>query len=429
MSSNNTSIKKTIQINPALFTLSKTRKNHHSGSRSGSGEKKAAPLISPNQLKTQLLRRIKEHKHRENREKEKEKENDSKGGGKGVANVNTSSNQDIAAYTDEFEESLNYLKSLSNQKEEIQKKTLKNYSSLSSPYSGSSYQNNTKNYVLPSVDLELPESLKEVVPSFQPINLDPFRLNYSVDNVVPYGVLKGGMKPTYRNFLKTQKNYGSLAGQPSVAVTTPISTISTPITNTPTVDRLERLKEKIRNKQEDLQQQKQVDEIVMTQNLIQKPVLAPAAAPAAPAAPAAVVNLPFVPSIREEADTGDNFFIDENVPMISNTSPGPGPVPINTKRFLKRTIRRKYTLGKSQLKKTVGILLKDRNTRKKVLMAHKDLKRTTIHDVKKYLRDHNLIKMGSNTPNDVVRKIYETAMLAGDITNHNNEVLLHNLSR
>lgn len=410
MSSNNTSIKKTIQINPALFTMSKTRKNHHSGSRSGggTGEKKAAPLISPNQLKTQLLRRIKEHKNRENRE------NDSKMGFKGAnTNRKENSNQDIAAYTDEFEESLNYLKSLSNQKEEIQKKTLKNYSSLlsSSPSSSSS---SSSSYLLPSVDLELPESLKEVVPSFHPVIQDPFRLNYSVDNVVPYGVLKGGMKPTYRSFLKTQKNYGSLADTKTPTIV--------PITNTPTVNRLERLKEKIRNKQEDLQQQRQVDNIVMTQNLIQKPI--------------ASINT----DMREQVAFPDEEKFELEVPVSMNINPHPSilpsslplnypQVPTNGRRFLKRTIRRKYTLGKSQLKKTVGILLKDRNTRKKVLMAHKDLKRTTIHDVKKYLRDHNLIKMGSNTPNDVVRKIYETAMLAGDITNHNNDVLLHNLSR
>ena len=409
MSSNNTSIKKTIQINPALFNISKTRKNHHSSSRSGggNGEKKVAPLISPNQLKTQLLRRIKEHKYRENRE------NDSKRMG-GGSNINTkekeNSNQDIAAYTDEFEESLNYLKSLSNQKEEIQKKTLKNYSSLLSSSSSRS-----SSYVLPSVDLELPESLKEVVPTFHPVIQDPFRLNYSVDNVVPYGVLKGGMKPTYRSFLKTQKNYGSLLGESSALIPT---TMASTITNTPTVNRLERLKEKIRNKQEDLQQQRQVDDIVMTQNLIQKPI----------------VNHSINTEIKEQVALADEEPV--SVPMNTNPSilpsslsPNYSQVPSNRRRFLKRTIRRKYTLGKSQLKRTVGILLKDRNTRKKVLMAHKDLKRTTIHDVKKYLRDHNLIKIGSNTPNDVVRKIYETAMLAGDITNHNNEVLLHNLSR
>ena len=34
--------------------------------------------------------------------------------------------------------------------------------------------------------------------------------------------------------------------------------------------------------------------------------------------------------------------------------------------------------------------------------------------------------MGSNAPNDVIRKIYETSMLAGEITNTNIDTLLHN---
>ena len=52
-----------------------------------------------------------------------------------------------------------------------------------------------------------------------------------------------------------------------------------------------------------------------------------------------------------------------------------------------------------------------------------------MNDVKLYLREHNLIKIGSNAPNDVLRKMYESSMLAGEITNSNAETLLHNFSK
>ena len=61
--------------------------------------------------------------------------------------------------------------------------------------------------------------------------------------------------------------------------------------------------------------------------------------------------------------------------------------------------------------------------------AHKALKSKPISYVKNKLREQNLIKVGSNAPNDILRKIYEDSTLAGDIVNTNSDTLLHNFMK
>ena len=56
----------------------------------------------------------------------------------------------------------------------------------------------------------------------------------------------------------------------------------------------------------------------------------------------------------------------------------------------------------------------------------KNFKIKKLSEIKLYLKKHGLIKVGSNAPENVMRQIYETAVLSGDVYNKSGEVLYHN---
>ena len=91
---------------------------------------------------------------------------------------------------------------------------------------------------------------------------------------------------------------------------------------------------------------------------------------------------------------------------------------------LKTTTKRFIHLGKKNGK--VGVLIKNQKTRKKILKDTNTLKKRPLSKIKKYLRKHNLIKIGSNAPEHIVRSIYENSFLSGDIYNKNIDTMLHN---
>jgi hypothetical protein len=403
---------KTISINPGLFSLggSKTKKN-----RDKKKLPEIKPLISPNVLKNKLLKRIKEHKQREtanldnNKRKltePKEKNNNNIGG----------NSEDVSKFSDEFSDSLNYLQTLSKQKkvndeklnyekqkqkrrEDLERKTVKNFQSISNSISQ------------PMVNIDLPEELKE---SSININTDSYKPNEEMIKInsnrdtVPYGILKGGTKPTYRDWTKTQRN--NIVTNPNAALTIEGSSFNRE--KSERENRLNNLREKLKLKQLDETIKKQ-DDLMLTQNLIQKPIIS--------------TIVPNIPNINiNTTQFSESINLDNNI-NINTCKPNEKIIAI--KKITKKTIKRKYTLGRSKIKKSVGVLVKDRGTRKKVLNAQKELKNKSINDIKTYLREHNLIKIGSNAPNDVVRKLYESSMLAGEITNSNVETLLHNFSK
>jgi hypothetical protein len=378
---------KTISINPSLFAMggAKTKKNR---------EKKlkptTAPLISPNVLKNKLLKRIKEHKQRET-------ENLENVGGGGTAHLSNKAADMIVS--DEFMESIEYLKTLSDERKkrtdiekrrsDLERNTVKHYQALNN--SESSHQ---------QVNIELPEELSGPLIKINTANLsaagggESISLSPYKNDIVPYGVLKGGLKPTFKDWNKTLRS--NIVTDSNLALTIQ----SNPLTNEKSAreNRLANLRTKLKEKQA-------------------------AGAPAKSMGGAVETIAVHAPSIASVVPT--SVVVVNSQPAKNTTNEGT----IATKRTTTRTIKRKYTLGRSKIQKTVAVLIKDRSTRRQVLHAQKDLKRKSINDVKAYLREHNLIKVGSTTPNDIMRKMYESAMLAGEIKNSNVDTLLHNFSK
>ena len=378
---------KTISINPNLFSISglktKTKKKR---------EKIAKPMktqiISPNVLKNKLLKRIKEHKQKETQQKETQQNLLDLSLKSGIVNeIYTSDENKDEIFSDEFNDSINYLQTLSNQKkikddnlkfklqknsqkQELERKTIKNHHSQDI-----------------NIQIDLPEELEQFIPqnSTTP-ELEPPSVSikpYTCDTV-PYGILKNGTKPTYRTWSKTQRN--NIVTDPNSALI--IKNAELNKSKTERENRLSNLREKLKKKHAEELNKNHENTLSIQPTLIE------------------TVEIPKF----------ENYA--QNNPQI-----------VGIKKITKKTIKKTYTLGKSKIKNTVGILIKDRGTRKKVLNAQKDLKKKPINDIKIYLRDHNLIKVGSNAPNDVLRKLYESSMLTGEITNTNTDTMLHNFSK
>jgi hypothetical protein len=96
------------------------------------------------------------------------------------------------------------------------------------------------------------------------------------------------------------------------------------------------------------------------------------------------------------------------------------------RRHLRKTITKKFKLGKQPGSNVVGVLIKNNDTRKNIQKECGLLKSKQLSEVKKYLVEKNLIKIGSTAPPGVIRNIYEASMLAGEVDNIGKGVILHN---
>lgn len=143
-----------------------------------------------------------------------------------------------------------------------------------------------------------------------------------------------------------------------------------------------------------------------------------------------------------------NFFnkTKKNINNIFESAPPPSGLEIRTREILeknsnkpnnygaihrrnkqKRIMRRSYKTGKSLKIPKITVLISNKTIRNNTNLKIMKTKEVPITQVKRELIKRGLIKVGTITPNDLLRKMYETVeLICGDLQNYNKDNLLYN---
>ena len=379
---------KQIQINPELFNISGSSGR---SSKNTTRKRKEKPVINtmirPNNVKKELMKKIK--RHQETKDKSK--------------------SDNVEEFTSQFNDSMKYLESvrserqknryLKEQKEHDELNNLSTHTSTprhtSTPKSSNiSYKSNI-NYERAAIEPEEPSgpviSVNTELPSVFNNNK---QLNTIIKDPPPYSNLKNSNKPTYKEW-KRQTMKKSRFSDEIINPTDP-STITRQSKGSgyntdeykPPINVIDE-HEFNRVTHENNQRKKLLDKIkfrLKQQN---------------------------VERIKQHRKQQLRKSIDKQ----------------NKDNLHNKTVKNyeKYeTFGKRVLEGKVSVLVKDRQTRKKIELEKKQLRKHDIHKIRLYLQKHGLLKVGSPAPDDILRELYEQSFLTGDVSNKSKDILVHN---
>ena len=298
--------------------------------------RKNPPNIEPNRLKDTFMKQVQHYKSLANTKKQKQE---------------TIPSKPLSAYTDEFNASVEYL-------------------------------NNMKKSVN-LIQTELPSELIDDIPIAQipkPMlvheQVTPILTHsYKVDNAIPYGCLKNGIKQTFKNMTRNNRP-------------------RQPVTMSSTVGH---------------------SNVVPSTVVPLKPTVHSTVAPLKPT----VTNV--VPSNVVYSTVAPSNVVPSNV-VYSTVAPS-NVAPLVP---LEKTIIKRHVIGKSKKSRHVGVLIKNASTRKMITDEYKKLKKINISEVKTQLKNNGLLKVGSTAPADILRQTYESSILAGLVKNDSEGTTYHN---
>jgi len=326
------SSKKTIKVNTDFFKVNSSPKKDKSRVKKTSKQKS----VTPNKMRKEFFKKIKDFQ-----EKRKEQTNITTSAESNPIEINKEHD-----FENEFNKSLQFLDNI--MKTRKQKETIQ----LEPANFDKHLPKNTHVDITPVDITPVDITPVDITPvDITPVDITPVDIT-PVDNVCappkikllpkpPYSTLKGTNKPTYRDWIKTQKSTNGTKSSSSIVIK------DKPVPG-----------ESIRSKKLELYKKEKE---------------------------------------RER---------------------------LNDIKSKKSTFTIKRTLGKNG--KHISVLIKSLKVRNDINREKIKLNQTSINDIKKYLRSRNIIKIGSTSPNDILRKMYEQCVLTGNINNKNAANLVHN---
>jgi len=368
--------RKTISINPELFkvTSNTTRKRQPNTEKNKDIRVKSQQTKQQNNktLRGKLLKYI----------REQQEKNYEKNAHRDVSQKPPTKNP-LDEFNSEFDNSLKYLMSVAEENDKKQKhnSTLKQYpnNNVQSMLYNDNVLQNVMN-TMPNVTSEIPA----------------MKLNMHNPNYPKYGCLKGGSLPTYRSWKnQTQRKPPSLNDQYISSIPYVQTASAHPI-------------------QENYRPTLQSIPPPRPQNTPMPPIYSGTMA----------TDTMNVKSELDKEIERQKARI-EMKQIMQKTKPQKMPKLKYLKQ--KRTLKRTYHVGKSKVFPKVAVLVSNKTIRNNITTKKQLLKQTPIEEIRKFLLKKGFIKVGSTSPNDVLRKMYESVvMISGDVTNHNPDNLLYN---
>ena len=367
---------KYIQVDPSLFSVGgKKRKNKTTKNKRRDQFDLKSMSSNITNIKKELLNKIRSSHSKTKKQREKENES-----------LKETKSYESTTSPSKLETVLQHLNTFVKKNKKSQKE--KNDKSQKIESKIENYSKKDKNEpIIKDKSQKIESNVKEKIPITmtktikQPSSLSMSTSSSSFKKDPPYGILKGGKKPTYSQYKRTlKKNHSHSLDHDSKP---PLSISPTPIIS----------------KEEEQETEKRRKRLERIKSRLK------------------------TPKHREiDSKTNSNSNTQERIQYTFEKS---SPHEQIKKYRIKRRIKT-FKLGKNDETRKVGISIKNHKTIKNIQQQIHQWKKTELQEMKNELRKRNLIRFGSQAPDYLIRDLYLNCILAGDLENSNKDYILHN---